>query len=1536
MNGATQTFRRPSLATNNSHTRESAQTTSSTSTPTVAAYIPPHLSSSYQSGSARNNPNDSRYSKDQLLSLYKNQQDLGNWGKHISDYFMADWNPYDEMPSSVNGSWNKREDLKEGIPGPEVCWDHSGQVQPLALTEMNDEEKDLFSGSVNSPLKPPPQSGSKDASSASGNAARKGSISHSQSHVGSFNTSSPGSARTAPRRRGTGDSSANPMSPTGTSRFFRDDTNTSAPPPSLLRRKTDFREVEPKLDEKDKENSGRDASLDMSSPYGTLKRSATGPVGGSSNSSTSPWPSSAHSSTFSPMGAFGSFSLGPMSSSAGMSDKKPSFGSLRGESRFKGLLSKDSSEDMGSSVKEKLSLAALDRLPEIEDSSPPPQQPSWGESVKTRTTRSETNPFDDEPRSGSAALGGQDLDAPATTSSSTPGIDQFGLSFGMASSGGPSFRDIVGNQQSQPAHQTPNHHAHEPMSPTNTNPYQSPHGERADTDDIDTDGSDIQHAHLPGLSDIPEDPGMGGFGSIRRGGSAVDPSAGDRSQTSSVGAGRGFPSLSGLGGLSSLGSAGGWPTSAAVGTPTRERSGFASGFGDPIFGSMADLQSPSLATLGGGGFFGSHTSLPNAGRTSKMGSLFPPAMQDQMRGEQARPDSTGIEGTMRQQGDNRNVSSTSPFDTGISRRDTEQSTRSGGIFSPLGGLDLGRDAFLSGDKPGQGPQQQPISAASSQPPVSSATTQISIPPSQAPADGMAQTGQSHSSASSSNTQLPTSQQRQMVMPDRMRWIYRDPQGNTQGPWSGLEMHDWFKAGFFTAELQVKKLEDAEYEPLAQLVRRIGNSREPFLVPQIGVPHGPPSSQPGPWGASASQAGVAQPPFPTSFPSFGTTLTADQQNALERRKQEEQYLMARQKEHLAQQQVLMKQMAMQNTSHTTMHPQLQHHSSAHSLHSQPSFGSITSPGGYQPSPIQGPIQPPQADMMAGQEELPSLVDRLNINRPSQFPFNAGTSFGARQQENAVQSQQVATMLQDRARLQQEQEQFDKAKGDSIFDQQARDERLRQFHALRRQTDDDIVRRTEGLPTHPPTVPAGDGFERHDDISKPPMQAPKQEHVQQRETEPLSLSQQVQKAASAQRQQQQQQQQQTQPPATQPDSPWAKVDIGMPQPFPPPPSQSPLPAPAAQRNRQNVADTLAASSRSQSQTPIETPTTSIAPWAKETTEAPKGPSLKEIQEAEARKAAKREEVAAAARRALAEQERANQPPAPAPGLPSTANWASSGSPATPPSAAGSVWAKQPAGSKPQPGVPAASAPKKTLAQIQKEEEARKQRLAAAASNAQAAAAAGVGLPIAAAGKRYADLASKVSPPTAPSGAWTTVGAGGKAKPPPTAPAGPRSIPVAPVAAAKPRPTTVLSRPSALGSTQSTNANKPVDELLKWAKHALGKGLNSSINVDDFVQQLLLLPPETEIISDSVYANSQTLDGRRFAEEFVRRRKLADKGIIDPAPLNAGSNGFGTVPDSSNGSDGWNEVAKKGSQSAAHREDNSSSAPFKVVAAKKKGKR
>jgi hypothetical protein len=54
---------------------------------------------------------------------------------------------------------------------------------------------------------------------------------------------------------------------------------------------------------------------------------------------------------------------------------------------------------------------------------------------------------------------------------------------------------------------------------------------------------------------------------------------------------------------------------------------------------------------------------------------------------------------------------------------------------------------------------------------------------------------------------------------------------------------------------------------------------------------------------------------------------------------------------------------------------------------------------------------------------------------------------------------------------------------------------------------------------------------------------------------------------------------------------------------------------------------------------------------------------------------------------------------------------------------------------------------------------------------------------------------------------------------------------------------------------------------------------MTVDEFIQMLLTFPIDPpaadrpgilEVISDSVYANSSTLDGRRFAQEFFTRRK------------------------------------------------------------------
>lgn len=1132
------------------------------------------------------------------------------------------------------------------------------------------------------------------------------------------------------------------------------------------------------------------------------------------------------------MGAFGNFSLGAHSGQL-PGDKKASFSNLRGESRFKGMMNPESSEDLKARVKEKGSVSSLEKLPESVNE----QSARWGSSTVGRFQGSEANPYAEAegPRTGSAALGGDDVSPPqhpGPRSRNPASYEDLGFSsLGMSSDVAP-FRDLM-QRRDLSQHMTPQAQSYsqgqtnEPMSPTITNPYQSPEGDKAVPGEIDTDDPDAYASQYPG---------QGPYGHSRVAQSHFDNTSNDRSRTSSVGASRGFPNLGNLGGISGMSNQGPWSAApGAIGTPSRAHAAFGGPFGDSVFGNLGDLNSPSH---GGSRFFEGPSAAPGSigtiGRGSKMGSLFPNAMQEQMRGDPSRADQGFGEISDPQR------YSAAPNAPGFGKglRETD---------SPQVGRGMLDDLFGNMNLRSQAPQSIPTTFTSAETGLSLPTQTTAITtqtpfsaglgtPSLAATAGASYFGRAQEQDSSA---MPASQQRQMVMPDRMRWIYRDPQGNTQGPWSGLEMHDWYKAGFFSPELQVKKLEDADYEPLAQLIRRIGNSREPFLVPQIGIPHGSstvqqPSATPAvgtqPATTPSAQPSSAQPPFASSFPSFGTTLTAEQQNALERRKQEEQYLMARQKEHLAQQQVMIKQM-----QHMQGGPgqQLHHHSSAHSLQSQPSYGSITSPTGYQPSPVQGPIRPPAAGPnffdsstargvgplgvgaeglgSVREDDMPGFMERLNAGRTSQLPFG-GQQYNVGQQEAPSQQQQAALIMQERARLQREQEQYDALQRGNE-DPRGTVDRLEQFHMLRSQNDDQS------------SYPSDDHFGQSIDFQKQQQHAFPNDITEapsstQDSTEPLSLSEQVQKAAALQS------------PASQPHSPWAKVEPSLPQPFPPPQSSSPLPAPAAQRNRQHVADALALESRSRSQTPsVETPSATLAPWAKESAEttASKGPSLKEIQAMEARKAAQADELAAAARRAAAEQERQNAPsqvaPAPAPGLPSSANWAK---PATPTATTGpSAWIKPTAG-KAAIATPVAST-KRTLAQIQKEEEARKNRAAAAASAAAAANAANAtaNVPLAG-GKRYADLASKGAsvPFTGGNNAWTTVGAGGKVKTPttPTAPVPGASLKATSSGSVQPT-ASVKAIPKPMAAV--AGKEKAQEEFQKWVRGAVGKGLNRDIS-------------------------------------------------------------------------------------------------------------
>ena len=96
------------------------------------------MNSSYRNGTA----SDTRYNKEQLINIYKAQKDAGILNKNLTELFSGGWNPT-EPRNGAAGSWGRREEGKDPLTGPEVCWESNGKVLPLALADMSDDEKEV-------------------------------------------------------------------------------------------------------------------------------------------------------------------------------------------------------------------------------------------------------------------------------------------------------------------------------------------------------------------------------------------------------------------------------------------------------------------------------------------------------------------------------------------------------------------------------------------------------------------------------------------------------------------------------------------------------------------------------------------------------------------------------------------------------------------------------------------------------------------------------------------------------------------------------------------------------------------------------------------------------------------------------------------------------------------------------------------------------------------------------------------------------------------------------------------------------------------------------------------------------------------------------------------------------------------------------------------------------------------------------------------------------------------------------------------------
>ncbi|XP_023646239.1 GRB10-interacting GYF protein 1 isoform X3 [Paramormyrops kingsleyae] len=82
----------------------------------------------------------------------------------------------------------------------------------------------------------------------------------------------------------------------------------------------------------------------------------------------------------------------------------------------------------------------------------------------------------------------------------------------------------------------------------------------------------------------------------------------------------------------------------------------------------------------------------------------------------------------------------------------------------------------------------------------------------------------------------------------MKWFYKDPQGEIQGPFTPQEMSEWFQVGYFSMTLLVKRGCDEGFQPLGDVIKMWGRvpfapgpSPPPLLVRQPlrpGPPRGP--------------------------------------------------------------------------------------------------------------------------------------------------------------------------------------------------------------------------------------------------------------------------------------------------------------------------------------------------------------------------------------------------------------------------------------------------------------------------------------------------------------------------------------------------------------------------------------------------------------------------------------------------------------------------------------------------------------------------
>ncbi|KAJ2755149.1 kinesin-like protein, partial [Coemansia nantahalensis] len=162
-------------------------------------------------------------------------------------------------------------------------------------------------------------------------------------------------------------------------------------------------------------------------------------------------------------------------------------------------------------------------------------------------------------------------------------------------------------------------------------------------------------------------------------------------------------------------------------------------------------------------------------------------------------------------------------------RDSVGSFTADGVFRMSGGEALERPSPRSGAQS----ESLRIPSAYSSRAVSPAARTLSTSRSGGAADGWAWGDLGGGAATAAAT--ASSQQHQLVeLAERLKWWYRDPQGNTQGPFTTTHMQKWCSGGYFPADLQVFHEGGTGFVPLSAIISRAGRAQDAFLYTALAV------------------------------------------------------------------------------------------------------------------------------------------------------------------------------------------------------------------------------------------------------------------------------------------------------------------------------------------------------------------------------------------------------------------------------------------------------------------------------------------------------------------------------------------------------------------------------------------------------------------------------------------------------------------------------------------------------------------------------